>query len=424
MQRRLAATAATALVTALAPTLAHDYRRVTLVRSDHVEIPFLVDLAPDGAPGQAHILNGEEVLSAPVETTDGLTRIQFPQYDAVVTMNADGTGWYERTVRGGIRSIIEVRSATLEGLYPGARFHTDAAPTQPPGDARSGEQVTRWRVAFADSGPAELVLHTSTQGDAPDGPVEIARATVLTPTGDYRYLDGVIDTRARNARTLRLSVFDGAHAFLLTGRFNAADDTIEGHFYAGATFHETFTATRLKPGDATALPDPLSEATLKPGVTKLHLTALDEPQYRGKAVIIQIFGSWCPNCHDEAPVLADLYHRYHNDGLEILGLAYEHTGDDARSRRQVDRFRERYGITWEIIVAGTSDKSEAAATLPDLTAVKAFPTTIFVQRDGTVRAIHTGFAGPATGEAFEDLKHEFDGLVRECLGPATAPGAR
>jgi thiol-disulfide isomerase/thioredoxin len=176
------------------------------------------------------------------------------------------------------------------------------------------------------------------------------------------------------------------------------------------------TARRLGPDEEFELPDPFSEVALTSGDGKLHLAELDTPRYRGKPVIVQIFGTWCPNCHDETPVLRDLYERYHDDGLEVLGLAYEVTGDDERSQRQVERFKEKFGIDWEIVIAGTSDKAQASKTLPDISAVKSFPTTIWIGRDGKVQAIHSGFAGPATGVEHVELVAEFEKLTEGIVG--------
>jgi thiol-disulfide isomerase/thioredoxin len=53
----------------------------------------------------------------------------------------------------------------------------------------------------------------------------------------------------------------------------------------------------------------------------------NSPEFKGKPLIIDIFGTWCPNCHDEAPVLEKLYRKYHDQGLVIVGLAYEYIDD-------------------------------------------------------------------------------------------------
>ncbi len=131
--------------------------------------------------------------------------------------------------------------------------------------------------------------------------------------------------------------------------------------------------------------------------------------------MVNVFGSWCPNCNDEAPLLAEWYRRYRDRGLEIVGLAYEFTGDPERDRRLVRRFAKRYGIDYPLLLAGVSDKAAAAETLPDLTAVLSYPTTIFIGRDGKVRKIHSGFAGPGTGRHHEELVAKLEAAIEELL---------
>ncbi len=142
------------------------------------------------------------------------------------------------------------------------------------------------------------------------------------------------------------------------------------------------------------------------------------PEFKGKAVIVDIFGTWCPNCHDEAPVLEELYRKYHEQGLEIVGLAYEYTDDAARNSRLLGIYRAKYGITFPMLLAGTVADGQIAKTLPQLVDFGAYPTTIFLDRSGHVHAIHAGFSGPSTGERYKQVQQNFDELVREILKPA------
>ncbi|MEM1204100.1 MAG: TlpA disulfide reductase family protein, partial [Acidobacteriota bacterium] len=140
--------------------------------------------------------------------------------------------------------------------------------------------------------------------------------------------------------------------------------------------------------------------------------SLDDPRFENKVVLVNIFGSWCPNCNDEAPLLAAWYHRYRDRGFEVVGLAYELTGDPERDVQQVRRFAARHAVDYPLLLAGTSDKQAAGATLPDLSAVVAFPTSVFIGRDGKVRKIHSGFAGPGTGRHHSELVSELEGLIQ------------
>ena len=90
-------------------------------------------------------------------------------------------------------------------------------------------------------------------------------------------------------------------------------------------------------------------------------------------MLVDIFGTWCPNCNDQAPLLAKWHQTYAEQGLEIVGLAYEMTGDVGRDREYVGKYRDKYGIEYPLLLAGTSDKADASKTVPDISAVKSFP---------------------------------------------------
>ena len=232
------------------------------------------------------------------------------------------------------------------------------------------------------------------------GSVEVA-----SRYGDLRFLAGNVQ-----GGRLLLSTFDGQHAFLLEGNLQSTD-RIEGVLTSSGPW-DTFTAMRV---GSLATPDPLDIVKLMPGAERLELEALRAPRYAGKAVIVDIFGTWCPNCNDQAPVLADLYRRHRVDGLEILGLAFEQSDDLGYKERRVRSFKERHGIGWEIVIAESTFESASRNEFAGLTAIEGVPVTIFVNRNGSVHAVYTGFSGPATGEAYETAKTEFERLTQEIL---------
>jgi thiol-disulfide isomerase/thioredoxin len=132
-------------------------------------------------------------------------------------------------------------------------------------------------------------------------------------------------------------------------------------------------------------------------------------------LLVDVFGTWCPTCHDAAPELVRLYRKYHARGLEVVGLAYEVTGDTAMDARQVRRYRDKFSIPFPLLLAGVNDTEAAAATLPQLRGFTSFPTTIFIGRDGRVRRIHAGFYGPATGVQHGRLIQEFEREIERLL---------
>lgn len=240
--------------------------------------------------------------------------------------------------------------------------------------------------------------------------------TFRTTTGDYRYLDGIMD-----GDSLKLSAFDGAHAFLFTAK--VTDSTMNGFFYSRNHFKEPFTALM---NDVFELPDPDSLTFIKEGYDKLAFSfpdangnqiSLADAQYKNKVVIVQLMGTWCPNCLDETKFLVNYLNEHKNENVEIIGLAFESAKTSKSAFKGIDRLKSRVGVTYPILLAqyGSVDKAEAQKKLPMLNHVLSYPTTIFIDKKGVIRKIHTGFNGPATGSKYEEFKKDFNQLVGELV---------
>ncbi len=240
--------------------------------------------------------------------------------------------------------------------------------------------------------------------------------TVISGAGDYGHFAGVWA-----GDSFALSHFDGSYVYRLTGRLDG--DTLRGTFHAGLRSQTPFTAVRSTGGPHLR---PLAEITRADSARPFRFAFPDldgrlvssaDPRFRGKVVLVDLFGTWCPNCHDAAPHLVRLYRDYHARGLEIVGLAYEVTGDTAQDARQVRRYRDKFGIAFPLLLAGTSENEAVGASLPQLEGFGAFPTTIFLDRTGRVRRIQAGFYGPATGAEHERLvaamRREVEALLAE-----------
>jgi peroxiredoxin len=244
--------------------------------------------------------------------------------------------------------------------------------------------------------------------------------TFLTETGDYRYLEGTVV-----GETLRLSTFDGNHAYLFIAK-KTSDSTLVGDYWAGRAWHQTWTATR---NENARLTDASTLTYLKegheiidfsfPDVNGNRITPQDE-KYKNKVLILQLFGTWCPNCMDETRFLASWYPEHKDKGVEIIGLAYEAKPDFDYASTRVNKMISRLGVTYDFVIAGTSDKTEASKTLPMLNRIVAFPTTIFIGKDGKVKHIHTGFNGPGTGVHYQREIEKFNALVSELLDEGMA----
>lgn len=239
--------------------------------------------------------------------------------------------------------------------------------------------------------------------------------TFMTPTGDYRFLDGIAD-----GGELKLSTFDGNYLYLFEGTLRD-DGKIEGEFISGTTWRESWVAER---NESASLPDAESLTHLKEGYSTVafefpdvdgRIRSLRDEKYQNKVVILQLLGTWCPNCMDETRFLVPWYLENRERGVEIIGLAYERKPDFDYASARVRKMVDKMDVGYDIVIAGTSDKGEASKTLPMLNEVVAFPTTIFIGKDGRVRKIHTGFSGPGTGRYYEQFKEAFNQTVNELL---------
>jgi thiol-disulfide isomerase/thioredoxin len=377
------------------------------------ELPFTLRVVREGNALRAVIVNGaEQAPVSGVDVHDSSIRIRFDGYDSAINANLsdDGnamTGAWTRTVPAG---ICRMAFHATRGEQP--RF------VAAPANAASLSDVNGiWKAAFVDSdgvSPARGEFHQEPGSNRVTG-------TFLTPTGDDRYLDGSFENGL-----LRLSTFDGAHAFLFQAHASA-DGKLSGDFWSRDSYHATWSATRADDASAT-LPDGWKDVGLTNSEGRFQFrfpdlagkpVALTDDRFRGKVVLVNIFGSWCPNCNDEAPLLAAWDRKYRDRGLAIIGLAYEFTGNASRDREMLQRFADHYGITYPLLLAGVSDKKKASATLPDLTRVIAYPTSLFIGRDGKVKKIYSGFAGPGTGKHFEALRTEMESVIESMLAEGT-----
>jgi len=243
----------------------------------------------------------------------------------------------------------------------------------------------------------------------------VLRGTFLTETGDYRYLDGytVKDT-------MYLYTFDGNHIYKFRA-YKENDSLLKGEYWSGKTSYKTFVSKR---NDSAKLPDPNSLTYLKDGYDKIDfsfpdlsgkMTSLQDEKYKNKIIILQIMGTWCPNCMDETRFLSEWYKKNNVKSVEIIGLAYEIKPDFAYARERVQTMKEKLDVPYDFLIAGTSSTTSASASLPMLNKVISFPTSIIIDHEGKVRRIHTGFSGPATGIYYEEFVDSFNQFMNELI---------
>ena len=383
------------------------YRAVLKTRAG--ELPFGLDIQPVmNKPNTYTVfaLNGNERLPMDTATVQGDSiRIPMALFESEL--------------------VAKITDNTLRGEW--RRRRTAQQIQRLPFEAQLG--INHRFTPDAKAATANLGGNWATDFDSKTGRVDTTDAvgvfkqtgnrltgTFLTPTGDYRYLEGNVV-----GDSLFLSCFDGSHLFLFKAKHDPAIQTLTGGFWSGVAGYESWVA-RLDPN--AKLPNPASLTYLKPGVKTLNVSfpepsgktvSLMDPRFKDKVTVVQILGSWCPNCMDETNFLSPWYKRNKSRGVEVLGLAFERSPEMAVSGPKIERMKERFKIDYPVVLAGTNDKAQASKALPDLNAVVAFPTTIFVDKKGQVRHIHTGFSGPGTGVYYDQYVDEFNRLIDKLL---------
>ncbi|WP_242920371.1 peroxiredoxin family protein [Pontibacter liquoris] len=366
------------------------------------EIPFLMEAAEKDGKSVLYLVNDKErILLDSIQPQGDSLKIGLHIFDADLIAKVEGGKMTGRFVKNDTQTPYSIPFTAEHGKNN--RFAEAPAKATLNVDGK-------WQVVFTD---AEGSSYDAVGVFSQNG--NNVKGTFLTETGDYRYLDGQVE-----GDQLKLSTFDGNHAYLFTAK-PATDSTLKGEFYSGMTGRESWTATR---NENAKLADADSLTFLKPGYDALSFTfpnlegekvSLSDPKYKGKVVLVQLVGSWCPNCMDETMFLAPYYDQNKDRGLEIIGLGFERSPEFDKAAARLSKMKDRLNINYDLLVAGVSEKDAAAQALPALNKVMSFPTTIFIGRDGKVRKIHTGFSGPGTGKYYEDWVKEFNKTMDELL---------
>jgi peroxiredoxin len=238
--------------------------------------------------------------------------------------------------------------------------------------------------------------------------------TFLKPSGDYRFLQGNV-----SGDSLFMSYFDGSYCMQI--RVKVKGKELSGNFYTGLAGKRNLKAT-LDP--KASLPDLKKLTYLKPGFDRINFSlpdpngntiSLEDARFKGKVVVIELMGSWCPNCIDESRFLAPYYKKNKSKGLEAIGLSFEYSDDMKISGPKIKNFIAKIGIPYPIVLAGKPDDSTIEKVLPMLHKINGYPTTFIIDKQGKVREIHTGFSGPGTGVYYTDWIQEFDKTIQALL---------
>jgi thiol-disulfide isomerase/thioredoxin len=375
-----------------------------------VDIPFRFEIATNGTEAQGFFFEGDQkVGSTSGRFADGALTLDYDFLNTTLNLTLEGdqlNGTY--ISKRANAKPQDVRARRFTPVLVGAN--------DPPKLAGNWEMRRKAEEATAprDTRTWHLMLRQSG--------AEVSGA-ILRIDGDTGALVG----HWQNNR-LVLSHFAGERPTLLEATANS-DGTL------AVTLNRTANYLAARSTEARALgipepPDPSRYTNVKDPTTPFHFSFPDvtgkivsdtDAMFRGKVVILAIGGSWCPNCHDEAPFLSELYKAYHEKGLEIVGLMFENDPDPAGYRPRVQSFIKRYNVQYPLLIPGTTQMINEK--LPQLVNFGAYPTSIYLGRDGKVRSVHAGFASPATGEEHVRLKQELRELTERLLAESARGSA-
>jgi thiol-disulfide isomerase/thioredoxin len=381
-----------AVLFALTPAMAQSLNGLwdATVKVNGIEIPFRMEFATDGTAAKGTFFNGDEKLTSTAgRFENGELSLKFDYYAASLQAT-----WKDGALEG------EYRRTTNQYPFHARRFAPSAVPAENvPNIAglwevgvQSSKGESAWRFIVRQSGP------------------EVS-AAILRIDGDTGALTGTW----RDDRFV-LSHFSGARPslFEVTPQKDGTLEVVQNG--------RKMTAVRSADARAKGLPeptDPSRHTSVKDPTEPLHYRAPDlaghvwsDADFRGKVVIVAIGGSWCPNCHDEAPFLVELYKKYHAQGLEIVALSFEEA-DQLKDPTRLRAFIARYGIEYTVLLAG--ETSELNAKLPQAVNLNSWPTTFFLGRDGRVRSVHAGYPGRASGEFHDRMREEVTSLLDRLL---------
>ena len=361
-------------------------------------IPFRIGFSGSGSSVKGWFFNGDDKeISTSGDFADGSLTLRFDSYASVLRATVkDGVLDGQYTQRGKTLAIHAVPASA----------HPRAEETGP--DIRGVWYLENVSSTKKDEKAWSLVVRQ--QGTDVSAAILRVDGDTGTLTGHFR--DGrFVLSHFSGARPSQISIMPQSDGTLAV--------ELSGQHHEGAV-----TAYRPDVAKAKGLPKP-TDANRHTGVKDRSkpfafsfpdlngkIVSNTDERFSGKVVLINITGSWCPNCHDEAPFLAELYRKYHDRGLEIVAMSFEEA-EQLQDPTRLRAFIKEYGIEYPVLLGG--ETSSAKEKLTSALDWDSWPTTFFVGRDGLVKAVHAGFAGPASGELYLRDKTEFVGKVEELL---------
>ncbi|HXD73308.1 MAG TPA: TlpA disulfide reductase family protein [Vicinamibacterales bacterium] len=391
------------LLICAAPAMAQaiDGRWDAVVVANGVAVPFRFEIATNGPIATGSFFDGtRKVPSTSGRYQNGRLTLDYDFLNTVLDLGFDG-----RELHG-----------TYRNRRPNARPMDVAAVRYSPQSTAAAANLPQvggdwvmYKTAPDDNQlDVSWRLHLSQMG------AEVSGA-ILRTSGDSGTLTG-----GWHDGRLTLSHFAGERPMLFEARPGAGgtlDITIDRRYtYRAARSTQLAGKNIPEPPDLaqfTGVKDPHAPLRFNGVDADGKAVSSDDARFKGKVVVLTIGGTWCPNCHDEAPFLSSLYNEFHAKGLEVAGLFFENDADFALVRPRIVAFAKRYGVTYPILFAGTT--AQADAKLSQLRNFAVYPTTIIIGRDGLVRRVQAGFAGASTGAEHDRLVREERALITRLL---------
>jgi thiol-disulfide isomerase/thioredoxin len=380
--------------------------RARLVFDGTGDLPFFLHVPPVGQNGRAYVINGDETAEFQAEWRDNEITITAPwNYTSVIeaqikqgTTSLEGT-WTRDTPLWGsvVRNFVATPIASPD---PKTRF---PAPPAPAGAAPAApiSVAGTWQFQFEQHAEGKGALEQTADG--------VIRGYVRPgQLGDIRFLAGNL-----YGGKLALSTFNGNSANLVLADVAADGMSMSGTMSMQNVWNEKFTAKKVPEYHF------VNKVHLKEGSQTVSLKGLDK--YRGKPTLAIIFATWCSSCNDAYPVFKQLYATYHAQGLEVYGVAYDLAEDEKANQVQLDSFRKRHQIPWELLQVPCTPETWAKAMPPEIEGWDGLPIILLVRPDGTVPTVFGGWFGPATGAEGEELRKWFEGAVRDLVVASKRP---
>lgn len=359
-------------------------------------VPFIINITKHGKEYSGVLKNGKEKIKlTDIEVTKEEIKIPLQSYEMSLIMNLPKEGTMNGfLVRLNKNPVVKTQVIAVHG--EDERFPEDKS--KPKIDLNG-----KWAVTLLDEQDKkeEGVIVFEQKGNDLSG-------SILTPTGDYRYLEGFVSGNEFEAAS-----FDGVYNYSLRGK------VINGNMEA-AILANYRTLIKGKKDEKAALPDAYKQTevpALNFEFPDLHgkKVSLKDKQFENKPVIIQFFGSWCPNCLDETNYLVPWYKENKKRGIEIVALSFERSLSPADAKKQLSKTVKKLNMNYTVLLAGSTSEDKPAEKIPGIKNFMSFPTTVFLNKKHEVVKVHAGFTGPSTGEFYEKWKTEFNQTVDELL---------